>query len=457
LTRGTAAKIEALDASGPHAGVVEPYAWWVVVVLTLAAVGAYIDRQILAVLVEPIKRDLAISDTQVSLLLGLAFAVFYTGVGLLAGWLSDRINRRNILVAGSLVWSAMTAAGGFARGFHQLLGARLGVGLGEACLNPTAIALLSDYFPKGKMGRAMGVYAMGLAIGGGIATVVGGTLLPRLEAGGSMILPLVGAVRPWQGLMMIVGTGGLLVTVLLTTVREPRERPAAVRAPAIAFGAALRFIGARWAAYAGLCWPMAAGAVLVIGVGSWIPAFFQRSYGLSHLDAGHAIRTWGLIQIAGTMSGVFAGGWLSDALVRRRNDGHVLALLCAMLVSGPASALFPLAPSPTFALLLLAPAAFGSGMLQACGPVSLMGITPAGMRGTVAAAYFFSLNVVGVAIGPTAVALLTDHVFGSPQQVRYALTIVAAVAATTGVAAILAARPAYRRLLAASPQPGIAS
>ncbi|TFH66192.1 MAG: MFS transporter, partial [Gemmatimonadales bacterium] len=174
------------------------YTWYVVAILTLANVSSYADRQILTLLVGPIRRDLAISDTQMSLLLGASFALFYTVLGFPIARLADQRSRRWIIAVGIAVWSIMTGLCGIARNYAQLLLARIGVGVGEAALSPPAYSMIADYFPREKLGTAIGTYSMGIYVGVGLAQIIGGAIVSVVGAEGAWSLPLVGAVRPWQ-------------------------------------------------------------------------------------------------------------------------------------------------------------------------------------------------------------------------------------------------------------------
>ncbi|MBL8645523.1 MAG: MFS transporter, partial [Rhodospirillaceae bacterium] len=197
----TAPQPAATEPPYPSAG----YAWYVVVILMLAYVFAYLDRFILTLMVEPIKRDLGITDTQMSLVLGLAFAIFYTVLGIPIGRLADHKNRRTIVAVGIAVWSVMTAACGLAKNFFTLFLARVGVGVGEATLQPCATSILSDYFPRGKRGLAYSVYAWGLGLGAGGAMILGGRVIEAVSKGGTMVLPIVGEVFPWQVVFFVIG------------------------------------------------------------------------------------------------------------------------------------------------------------------------------------------------------------------------------------------------------------
>jgi len=200
------------------------YAWYVVVVLTLGYIVSFLDRQIFALLVQPIRHDMGLSDTQVSLIGGLAFALFYTFLGIPIGRLADRRSRRAIIATGITIWCVMTAACGLAHNYWQLFSARVGVGVGEATLNPSALSLISDYFPREKRGRAISFYNMGVSLGVGIANIIGAWAIALTSAMAPITLPLVGALRPWQLVFLLVGLPGLVVALLMFTVREPRRR-----------------------------------------------------------------------------------------------------------------------------------------------------------------------------------------------------------------------------------------
>lgn len=413
------------------------YAWYVVFVLLLIYVIAYVDRQIIGVLVEPIQRDLNVGDTEMSLLLGAAFAVFYTVVGLPMGWLADRANRRNLILGGLVVWSVGTAACGLARSFGQLVLARMSVGLGEACLNPAVAPLLRDYFPQRSLGKAVGVYMLGISIGGGAAYIAGGALLPLLASEELVALPLVGALPPWQAALIALGGTGLLMALLLLTVREPDRIGRLPQDAKLSLADTFAHVRRHWLAYTALIAPVAASAVMTIGVGAWAPSFFQRSFTLDEAAAGRQIQIYGLASMVFGAMGVLAGGALADHLGHRRADGHVRTLaLGAVLIAigyGP----FALAPNPTAAIAIATPGFFGAGVLQATGITALMSTAPAAMRGQIAALSFFVVNVLGGALGPTLIAVITDYGFGSGSMLRFSLAIVS-IATCAGALALIA-------------------
>src|ERR1700688_3894453 len=197
-----------------------PYAWAVVAILIATAVLSYTDRQVLSLLVDPVRRDLGISDTQISLFLGTAFAVVYGIAGIPLGFLADRTSRRNLIFTGVLVWSCGTLACGFSQSFSQLFAARIVVGLGEAVLSPAAISLISDYFPPSRRGTAVGCFLSGIAMGSGASILIGGGVLHAIELGALAATPLA-AYAPWRMVLLDIGGPGLLWALAILLIREP--------------------------------------------------------------------------------------------------------------------------------------------------------------------------------------------------------------------------------------------
>jgi MFS family permease len=207
------------------------YAWYVVVILFLAFTVSYIDRQIISLLVDPIKADLGISDTQIGLLQGFAFTVFYTFAGIPLGRLADRKNRKIIITVGMFLWSLMTAACGLAKTFTHLFIARVGVGIGEASLSPAANSMITDYFPKDKRGKPVALYFMGVYVGVGLSFILGGMVISWVASTGEVVLPLVGELSAWQLTFMIVSIPGLLLVCLMPPHRKIGRRKQELSCP----------------------------------------------------------------------------------------------------------------------------------------------------------------------------------------------------------------------------------
>lgn len=405
------------------------YSWYVVVVLMLAYVFAFLDRQILALLVDPIKRDIGVTDFQMSLLLGPAFAFFYVTLGIPIGRLADRKSRRTIIGIGVAIWSLMTAACGLAKTFTQLFIARVGVGIGEATLQPCAASVLSDYFPREKRGRAISMYSMGLGIGAGLALVLGGQVIAAISDGPSLTLPLIGEIYGWQIVFLVVGLPGLIVAAMMFTVQEPyrrdRIRVGGEVQQELSIREVLAFLMTHRRTYGSHFFGLSVMSIIGNAYLAWIPTVFIRSWGWGIAEIS---LYYGLVVSIGGIVGVNLGGWMGDTMYKRGiKDGHMRAALIGTVMLVIAAVLVPLMPTPWLGILLLIPHAIGSGIPTACGPTALMMVTPNQMRGQVSAVYWFVISMLGLMIGPTTVALASDLIFDGPQDIRYALSLVSGV------------------------------
>lgn len=405
------------------------YSWYVVIVLMLAYVFAFLDRQILALLVEPIKRDIGITDFQMSLLLGPAFAFFYVTLGIPIGRLADVRGRRTIIGIGITVWSVMTVACGIAKSFPQMLLARAGVGIGEATLQPCAAPLLSDYFPREKRGRAISVYSMGLGIGAGLALVLGGQVIASISNKPAQWLPFFGEIYNWQMVFFVVGLPGLAVAALMFTVKEPYRRDritiAGMDSDKVPIRQVISFLLARWKTYGTHFLGLSIMSIIGNAYLAWLPTVFIRTWGWGIAE----ISLWyGLVVSIGGITGVTLGGWVGDTLYKRGvKDGHMRVVLWGTSILVIAAILVPLMPTPWLGLLFIIPHAIGSGIPTAGGPTALMMITPNQIRAQVSAIYWFVISILGLMIGPTSVALVSELFFDGPADIRYALSLVSAV------------------------------
>jgi len=404
------------------------YAWYVIFVLMIAYTLSYIDRTIVDLLVEPIKADLGLSDTQFSLLRGLAFAVFYTVLGLPFGIWADRSNRRNIIALGIAFWSLMTVACGFARTFGQLFLARVGVGVGEAALTPAAYSMIADYFPPERRGRALGVYAMGVFIGIGLAIMIGGFVVAAVARAPTVMLPVVGEIRSWQLAFMAVGVPGLAVALWVASLQEPVRRGAgAPEHPWAMFRQALLFIRSQWRFF--LC-HFAGYALLTMlfnALTAWIPAFLIRVHGYS---AGDIAITYGPLLLVFGAAGIYCGGWLADHLRKRgHRDAEMRAGLYSALLLWPFAATTTLMPTVGLALAMLAPLLFFASFPFAAAASALQLVTPNRLRAQVSACYMLVVNLTGIGFGGTLTALVTDYGFGNEQAVGQAMAAVGLVLA----------------------------
>lgn len=431
-------------------------AWYVVAVLTLANVSGFVDRQILSLLVEPIKRDLAVSDTQVSLLMGLSFAVFYSVLGIPIGRLADRSSRRAIVAVGAALWSLMTALSGLARSFGQLFVMRIGVGVGEATLGPSAVSLIADAFPRERRGTAMSVYMLGTFLGSGIAYALGAWVVALMADQSAWQWPLVGTIRPWQSVFFVVGLPGLVIAALAMTMREPPRAGADAVMPASGVGAApsgppsfgevRAYLWRHRRTMLTLSFGFACSAAVNYGIGAWLATFFVRTHGWTASEAG---TLQGLLTMTLGVVGTLLGGWLTDRWVRAgRVDAPVLVgVLAAAGMIGTAG-VYPLVSSATVAAVLLAPVNIFAAMPWGAAHAAIAEALPARMRGQGSAVYFLVVNLFAGAFGPTAVALLTDQVFGDPSALRWSLAVCTIGGMSLTILLLGAGRAAYRTTVA---------
>jgi MFS family permease len=414
------------------------YAWYVVGVLVLAYTFSFIDRQILGLLVTPIKRDLNIGDFEVGLLGGLAFALFYTFLGLPIGRLADRANRRNIIAAGIAFWSAMTAVCGLAKSFWALFLARMGVGVGEAALSPPAYSLIADLFPADKLARALSVYSMGIFIGSALAYIVGASVVQLVADAPPIMLPVIGEIHAWQLTFFIVGLPGLLVALLMFTVREPARRGTAYGKSGtgvIPVREVVAFVWQRRATFGAHFIGFALLAMFGYGTALWIPEFIRRSHGWEIYDAGYV---YGFMILVFGIGGVLFGGAVSDWLRNRgRTDAYMRAVMLAACGLAPCAVAFPLVPGEVAMLVLLALTVFLGAMPTGAAAAALQAVTPNQMRAQVSALYLFFANLIGMGIGPALVGFFTDYVLGDDSKLNLSLSLTAA--ATLPVAALILA------------------
>jgi MFS family permease len=418
------------------------YAWFVVAILMVAYVFSFVDRQILNLLVGPIRRDLAISDTEMSLLMGLSFAIFYTILGIPLGRLADNKSRRGLIAAGVILWSVMTAMCGTAKAYWQMFLYRIGVGVGEAALSPAAYSMIADYFPREQRATAISVYGMGIYLGAGLAFVLGGLVIQFVTKQGAIELPIIGLTHPWQFVFLILGAAGILFSAAFALVREPpRQGPATVTP----LREVLAYLWANRRTV--LCHNVGFALISFVsyGGGAWVPTFFIRTFGAAPGQVGII---YGLIVMVFGCAGIVFGGWLTDRWLKRGlTDAALRVGLWAAVLAGLAHIPLVGVPDVTWAYVLLAPAVFFLGMPFGAAPAAIQEIVPNRMRGQSSAIYLFVVNLIGLGIGPTAVALITDYVFHDDKAVRWSILIVAVVASTGAALTLWAGLRPYRETL----------
>ncbi len=422
------------------------YAWYVVAVLLTAQAFSFLDRMIMGLLVGPIRESFQISDTQYSLLAGLAFSLFYAIMGLPLARIADRSSRRNLIVVGIAVWSFMTAVCGLAKGYWSLFVARVGVGIGEATLGPAAYSMIADYFPKSILGRALSVYMIGVTLGSGFAYMLGGAVVGYVEDMGTIMVPVVGEVEGWQLTFFVVGIPGLLVSLLmLTTVREP-ARTGIVTPEAVPVSEVADYLWQRRRAYGGHILGISIFIMVVYALNLWGPTYFIRTFGYTRPEAGWV---FGLVMIGSGTVGLLLAGTLSDLLVSKGiHDAYVKIILFSMVAMIPSAAALAFLESDLLAIVFMSLAVFFSAFQGGLAGGTLQLMTPNRMRGQVMAVYGLSSNLIGLGLGPTVIAMTTDYVFGYDEAIGKSIALCAVILCPIGALILWRSLPAIGKQLA---------
>lgn len=389
-------------------GDLRPYRLYVLGVLLAVYTFNFIDRVGLAILATPIKLELHLTDTELGLLGGTAFSLFYTALGIPVGWLADRVNRVWIMTAALALWSAFTAVCGLTHSFAALFAARLAVGVGEAGGVAPAYSLIADYFPRQSRARAIGFYSIGVPLGSSLGFFFGGYIATGFG---------------WRAAFVVLGLAGLaLAPLLAATVREPArgayERPApAGRSPS------LREVAGKLAGKPAF-WLVSLGAacssIMGYGLLFWLPQFFIRSYAMTLAEVS---RLLGTLLLIGGIAGIALGSYLADCLGSRRPGAYALIPAVAFICIPPCYLVgTSLSPGPLAYLCFLIPAALQLAWL---GPIiaAIQHLVPATMRALASALFLFINNLLGLGLGSLLLGFASDHLaarFGSA-SLRYAI------------------------------------
>ena len=424
------------------------YAWYVVFILMLAQTASFVDRMIMGLLVGPIRETFSISDTQYSLLAGLAFAIFYSIMGLPLARLTDRSHRTRLIAIAITFWSVMTALCGLAKGFWTLFAARIGVGVGEAALSPAAYSIITDYFTKSSLARALSVYTLGVTIGSGLAYVIGGWVVTIAMQVGEVTLPVVGVREGWQLTFFIVGVPGLLVALLVLLIREPIRKglmPSGTdgKSVAVPIREVVGFITDRKVAFFTHIFGMSFFIMVVFSLNIWGPEYLMRTFEFSRGDAG---RTFGvLMMIAGT-TGLLAGGtlgdrWFSKGMV----DAYSRVVLLSMIAILPFVVALGFVSTPLLGIGCMTVAVFFSAFQGGVGGGLIQIITPNQMRGQAVAVYFLLANLIGMGLGPTLLAATTDYIFQDDAALNKSIALFGAIIVPFAGLILFLGLPAVRR------------
>ena len=424
-----------------------PYSWYVVFVLMACYTLSFIDRQILSLLVGPIKADLGVSDTSIGLLQGLAFALFYTLLGLPMGRMADRGSRRNLIAAGILVWSLMTALCAVAKSYTSLFLARLGVGVGESSLSPAALSLLSDYFPRAQLGTALSIYSMGIFFGAGTALIVGGSIVSAVSTMAPVVVPFFGAIAAWRLTFVIVGLPGLLTGLFVYTIREPGRRNALTNSTGetrrLTTSEVIAQVMLRRRSVTGIALGLSAQAMCTYAQQAWLPSYFIRVH---HWTAARTGGTLGVMVLITGCTGMMSGGWLCDYWRRRGlTDAPLRVGVFATIAAGLFFCSALVSASLTATLALLWPGLFFLAMPIGSSYAALQLIFPNQLRGQVSALLMFALNAGGLTLGPLLTGVLNDRVYRNGAMVGYSLAWTIALGSALAALLFGSTCKAYRR------------
>ena len=424
------------------------YGWYTAAVLMVCYTFSFLDRQILTLMVGPIKADLHITDTQFALLTGGAFGIFYTVMGIPIGWLVDRYPRIRIVSGGIALWSLMTAACGLMMSFPGLLMGRVGVGVGEATLSPSAYSILSDHFDRTRLPRAMSLYSVGIYFGAGLALILGGSVVSAIARSPDMVLPVVGHLRSWHAVFFAVGLPGLLVAAWVATLREPVRGGVARAATRSGFSPApvWAFLSANSRMSAALFLGSAIAAIMSY-MDSWFPELFIRTWGWSPAKVGGVNGAASLI--AGPL-GMIAAGYLSSRMLDRgRTDACLRLSIVAALGMGLVGCVMPLSPDATVMAACLFPYKFLGGFAPVLIPTAIQMIAPPALRGQLGAVFMLTVGIIGVTLGPVLPAFLSDYVLHDERRLYLSLSMTAAVVGPVAAILYVAGMSEFRRRLAA--------
>lgn len=396
-------------------------AWLTVFLLTIAYIFSYIDRSVLGLLIEPIKADFNFTDTQMGLLSGTAFVIFYATMGIPIAWLADRSNRRNIVAIGVVIWSVATAACGIVRSFGGFFVARMMVGAGEAALSPCTMSMITDMFPKNMRGRAIALYSSALSIGIGFGSLLVAFLLNFTEDFDFSSLASYGIEKPWHLIFVIMGISGLFLALLLLLIREPSRNQAPDLSPS-SITDCMRHILKHKNVYLGI---FSMGGIMTICAyytTIWNAPFFSRMFGWP--PAEYMKYTGFSILAIGPVS-IICAGFLIDSFTKRgKADAALHVMRLGIIILLPLCIIYPMMPTHLSSFILYQMTIFGFTMTTAAGPATLMAIAPANMRAQIMAFYYMFISMTGLLIGPSSVPFITDFILGDEMRINESMSYV---------------------------------
>jgi MFS family permease len=411
--------------------------------MTVVVMFTVLDRQVLALMIEPVKKDFGISDTQAALLLGAAFSLTYAIAGLPIARLADRNNRRNIVAASIAFWSLATMACGIAQNYAQIFLARLCIGVGESGYGPASWSLITDSFPREKVAFAVGTMNIGAQVGTGLALFAGGGALALVAHLPSVALPFGGVIRNWQWSFILVGLPGLLWTFVVLSLKEPLRRGVSQIKKAVPVKEVALWVWKDGRAYLASIGGVAMKYLLSLGPTVWLPTMIHRKFDWELSTVGLTV---GAITMVVAPIGLITGGKLSEYWTRKgRADANMRIVLYGLLISVPLSIITPLLPNVWMVLACYAVSFFLASTGQGPAIATFQLITPNTMRAQVSSITQFCSNVLAYLLGPLIIALFTDYIFGSPNQLHLSMALSTAVLGPLAILCVWQGIKPYQR------------
>lgn len=417
------------------------YAWYVMGVMVIAYAFAILDRSIISLLVQPIKQQMGVTDAQIGLLQGLAFAICYSTFGLVMGVITDRTDRRTLLAAGIFLWSVATAACGLAENFTQLFIARVFVELGEAAVMPVSGSLIADYLPPKQRAKAYGILLLGGTLGTTAGNVLGGNATAIAEMTRAIAPASIDALANWQLVFIAVGLPGAVVAAIFQlTVREPARREVS-KQEKWSLKPVVEQVRLNAFAYTAIMVSAILNVACIYAQISWVPTFVMRVYQWTPEDVGWFLGAAGIV---GATSSITVGWFMSWLIAKGRDDAPLIAIALhgiTCMVFGTIACLSPVASVMVVAMFCKAICSNWSTSALLMG---LSQITPNEQRGQLVAFYTLINGLIALSAGAYIIGLLTDTVFTEPTGIRYSLTIVFACGGAGAALLVWAGRPAFR-------------
>ena len=417
------------------------YAWYVMAVLIVAYSFAILDRSIIGLIVAPMKADLHLTDSQIGLLQGLAFAICYTTFGLIVGVITDRTDRRALLAGGIFIWSVGTIVCGFADSFMMLFISRVFVGLGEACALPVASSLIADFMPPKSRAKAYGLFLLGGTFGTALGYQVGGRANGIADVVRTFSPPFIDALANWQISFLVAGVPGILVTMILFfTVREPERRESS-NIKDLSLLPMWKHVKLNWVPYGTLLTSTCLNVLCIYAQINWAPTFFIRVHGWTPEETSNFLLLSSLI---GATS-AFSVGWMMAWLIGK---GRADAPMIACMIHGASSiflgATAYLVPNLTLVMVFYLSLSFTSNWSTSAALMGVSQITPNELRGKLVAVYTLLSGLISLSAGAYFVGLLNDKVFPEATGIKYSLGVVYVVSGGLSCLLIFLGRPAFR-------------